>query len=320
MKEHIMVGLDDELDRRLAASNPLPEGVLNTEASLATLDAIRLRARSGAREAPVPTRRRLSWLLPATRRGALVFSAAGMLAVGGAAAATTAIISTYTGQATPPGIAKAVGAGEDLAVGGAGYCDAVNRLTADVPYPSGYATAWRDWALLAASPNSPMTIQQLCGSTTPLQVLSGTKNVTTVISTGGVDGLIAHSAFCAWTDDWLKAKAAGDTATATTDATEIAGALQWPASRTADPSPNDAVTSTTLGDSTGSTMLGWFTDVQSAVAAGNVSQVSQVFNYYATPAAGPSGAECTSFRPPANSVNGTDMTAATLTPSAQNGS
>jgi hypothetical protein len=316
-----MVGLDDELDRRLAASKPLPDGIVNIDASPATLDAIRLRARSGEREAPARARRRFAALLPATRRGALVFSVAGLVAVGGAAAATTAIISTYTGQTLSPGMAAAFGAGEQLAIGGAGYCDAVNKLTAGVPYPAGYATAWRNWALLGTAPNHPITLQQLCASTAPLQSWNGTKNVTVMISTGGADGLIAHSAFCAWTDDWLKAEAAGDTATASADATEIAGAPQWPASQAADPSPNDAVTVTnSAGESTMSTMLGWFTDVQSAVAAGNVAQASQAFNYYAGPAAGPSGAECVGFRPPANSDNGTDMTAATLTPSAENGS
>lgn len=165
-----MVGSHDELDGRLADLNPLPDGIMSTQASSAVLDEIRLRARSGPRDRVSPPRWRVSTRIPHTRRGGAALSAFGLLAAGTAAAATTAIISTYTGQTEPPSQVQAFGAGQELRIGGAGYCDAVKRLGGGVTYPSAYQS-WSNYALVSNGWTG-VTISQLCSSTTPYQVNS----------------------------------------------------------------------------------------------------------------------------------------------------
>jgi len=98
--------------------------------SAGMLEEIRLLARSGARD-PGRRGRLIRVLRPRTRRGGIILAAAGLVVVGGAAAATT-IISTYSGQYVSGSLAGSVGSGEGLRIGGAGYCTAVVKLTAEV--------------------------------------------------------------------------------------------------------------------------------------------------------------------------------------------
>jgi hypothetical protein len=306
-----MVGSDDGLDGRLEALNPLPDGIVHTQASSAALDEIRLRARSGPRDRVSPSRWRVSTLIPHTRRGVAALSAFGLLAAGTAAAATKLIISTYTGQTDPPSQVQAFGAGQLLRVGGAGYCDEVKRLGAGLTYPSGYQS-WSDYALVSNGWTG-VTVSQLCSSTTPYQLNNNGKTDDLMTTQGQVSATWASSAFCAWTDNWVRAELSGDTATASTDAAEIAGALQWPATKLGDPDPRNDIPD--VGGGTTETRLGWIPAVQQAVASGDVALVRQAFNYYADQSqSGWVGASCWNSRPPANSDNGTYLAPPTMTP------
>ena len=97
--------------------------------------------------------------------------------------------------------------------------------------------AWIDWSLLSdVGTKSQITIHQLCDT-------NGSLSQNADDGTGGdqttstLQGMFAQSAFCAWTDAWLRAKVSGDTAAASSAASEIAGALQWPASQAARSQP-----------------------------------------------------------------------------------
>ena len=267
---------DDDLTARLRATNPLPSGIAHTDATRARMDEIRLWARSGLRE-PSPSRRGLRLLI--ARRGVVVGSAIGVLAVGGAAAATT-ILSTST-------------------VGAPGFCQTAINATASIPFPAGDQAA-RNWALLdVVGPKAGTTLHELCDTPAGAHVADGGYPGTSQVSTESERAETAMVAFCAWTGEWLGAEQNGDTATESSAANEIAGALQWPASQAVDPHP-------VAGASAG-TRLGWFISVQQAVQADDVATVSALFN--PQDLSGPNAIYPNGFcylnEPPADSDDGT---------------
>jgi hypothetical protein len=260
-------------------------------------------------------RRRSRLRVSFARRGVLITSAVGLLVVGGAAAATT-ILTTYTGQYTSGRQAQTFGSGQFLRIGGAGFCQAADKLAANIPYPTGERQAWIDWSLLTdVGTNSEITINQLCDANGSLihDADAGTGGDET---TSTVQGMLAQSAFCAWTDAWLRAKASGDAATASSSAKEIAGALQWPASQAYDPNP---VARSMKGNIVEGSLLGWFIPVQKAVQAEDFTSVKSLFAAAGNWQNGPVYAgECPQYMPNAGSENGTMLTRAMLSGAAEN--
>ncbi len=297
----------DYIDRRLRAANRAPVGAEGTARSEAVLDRLGARIMTGpvADELPVrPTQRRARLRIPSARRGVLLASVVGLVVVGGAAAATT-ILSTYTGNYPSGQQVQQFGSGQFLRIGASGYCQAADKLAADIPYPTGDRQAWVDWSLLVdVGTKSEITIHQLCDSNGSLSqnADAGTGGEET---TSSVQGMLAMSAFCAWTDTWLGAKASGDTATASTAASEIAGALQWPASRAYDPNP---VATYMNGNVVEGSLLGWFIPVQKAAQADDVATVKSLFTAGSGQGSLPYAGECAQYVPPAASDNGTVLT------------
>lgn len=293
-----MAGRED-LDRRLKATDPLPVGVVHTAATRARLDEIRVRARSGPRE---PESRRAglrsSIVRRATRRGVMIASAIGVLAVGGAAAAASILAGTDT-------------------IGAPGYCQSIIDNTSSIPFPPGYQS-WRNWTLLmSGSTKAGTTLHEECNDPTQRYVAKAPGGGTYHTSLLGAQLGFTKVAFCAWTDQWVKAEESGDTATASNDATEISGALQWPLSQQLDPDAADHVVGPApVGPFSPGRELGWFIPIQKAVQAGEVDQVKELFNYYATGATNPFPMACWGYKPPADSDNGTvlpdDYTAADM--------
>jgi hypothetical protein len=303
----------ENLDRRLRAANRVPRGTEGTPDSDALLDRIgvRITAEPLAEETPIRRTGRARLRMPSPRRGVLLASVAGLVVVGGAAAATT-ILSTYTGQyPTSQQQVQEFGSGQFLRIGAAGFCQAADQLAANIPFPDGDRQAWVDWSLLVdVGTKSQITIRQLCDTSGSLShnADDGTGADET---TSSVQGMLAQSAFCAWTDTWLKANASGDTTTQSSAASELAGALQWPASQAYDPHP---VARYMNGNVVEGSLLGWFIPVQKAVQAGDFTSVKSLWSDQAsTDYAG----TCMQYRPVAASENGTVLTPAMLSPTAQ---
>ena len=91
-------------------------------------------------------------------------------------------------------------------------------LAADIPYPSGYASSWRDLVLKINKP--PYTWR---------------------VPSGQIRGEFAMSAICAWVIDWRRATLTGDRSRASHDAAVLGGALHWRAVTAWDPYPRIAV-------------------------------------------------------------------------------
>jgi hypothetical protein len=242
---------------------------------------VRIMAEPVADRPPVSkAQKRTRLRFPAARRGVVLGSAIGVLAVGGAAAATVALTTTD---------------------GAAGSCQTLQRATASVPYPAG-DQAWQNWVLLQSLHEKVgTTLSDACNDPTELNVdkAPGTTGSTydELIST--YQSEVAMSGFCAWANDWLSAESSGDTATESHAASEIAGALQWPASQAADPHPQFGPSE---GDDSNQSPLGWFIPAKKAVQDGDTAQVASMFS---PQAAGDVGGQCWVYQPAANSDNGT---------------
>jgi hypothetical protein len=308
----------DYIDRRLRAANRVPVGTGNAASSDAVLDRIgaRIIAEPVVDELPVRRAgRRKRLRVPSARRGVLLASAIGLVVVGGAAAATT-ILSTYTGHYTTGQDVQRFGSGQFLRIGASGFCQAAGNLAANVPYPDGDGQAWIDWSLLTdVGTKSKITIHQLCDT-------NGSLSQNADDGTGGdqttstLQGTFVQSAFCAWMDTWLRAKVNTDTAAASNAATEIAVALQWPASQAYDPDP---IARTMKGNVVEGSNLGWFIPVQKAVQADDFAAVKSAFTL------GDNGqgasvftGECPGYMPNVASDNGTVLTRAMLGTAATN--
>jgi hypothetical protein len=207
-------------------------------------------------------------------------SAVGVLVVGGAAAAIVALPDAVSG-------------------GASGSCQTLINATANVPYPAG-DQAWRNWALLTSPPRKiGTTLQEACNDPSQ-QSIGGPHQGHYAVSIPIFQGVVAQSAFCAWADAWLSAVSSGDTASEAQAASEIAGALQWPASQ-AFLQPNSANGPLTGGPG----MLSWLSTAQQAVQTGNVAEVASMFDSPRTIGSSPILSECSIYAPPANSNDGT---------------
>lgn len=274
------MAVDDDLAGRLRATDPLPSGIAHTDATRARLDEIRVWARSGPREPETHPGWRLSFARRGARRGVVLASVVGVLVVGGAAAAIVAL---------PDAVSP----------GASGSCQTLINATANVPYPTG-DQAWRNWALLTFPPRKiGTTLQEACNDPSQ-QSIGGPHEGHYGESIPIFQGVVAESAFCAWADAWLSAEQSGDTASEAQAASEIAGALQWPASE-AFLQPNSANGPLTGGPG----MLGWVSTAQQAVQTGNVAEVASMFDSPQTIGTFPIRSECSFYVPPANSDNGT---------------
>jgi hypothetical protein len=207
-------------------------------------------------------------------------SVIGLLAVGGAAAATVALTTTD---------------------GAAGSCQTLQQATASVPYPAG-DQAWQNWVLIQSlHPRVGTTLSEVCNDAAQQDISKapGTNGSSYVESISTYQGEVAMSGFCAWANDWLSAESSGDSATESQAASEIAGALQWPASQAADPHPQFGPSE---GDDSDQSLLGWFIPAQKAVQDGDTAQVASMFSFGG---AGAIGGQCWTYQPAANSDNGT---------------
>ena len=266
-----------DLDHQLGSANRVPSGFADSDESRALFDEISARIVASDRPRVTAThRRRLS--PPFARRGLILGSAVGVLAVGAAAAA--AVLSTST-------------------AGAPGFCQTVSSETANIPFPDGYQ-AWQNWALLSSTvPRMGTTMHELCDTTAGEHVAddgvlspAGTP-ATVVIPPISEKVQFVEAAFCAWTDRWLNAQGDGSTAAAAQAASEIAGATQWQATQEIN-APNSHV---------GSEQLAWLGRVQQAVKADDVGTVTRTFVYY--PQGSIPDSECLAAKPPADSENGT---------------
>lgn len=270
----------DYSDRRLRAANRVPVTTGGTATSEAVLDRLGARIMSEPAADALPVRvggRRSRLRLAFARRGVVLGSAIGVLAVGGAAAATVALTTTD---------------------GAAGSCQTLQQAAASVPYPAG-DQAWQNWVLLQSlHPKVGATLSDACNDPTQQSInkAPGTTGSTYDESISTYQSEVATSGFCAWANDWLSAENAGDTATESQSAEKIAGALQWPASQAADPHPQFGPSA---GDDSDQSPLGWFIPAQKAVQDGDTAQVASMFSF------GGIGGQCWVYQPPANSDNGT---------------
>ncbi len=170
---------------------------------------------------------------------------------GVAVAATRLFVPTYTHIYPPKWAIQGGGPGEILNTRGTRFERVAVALAADIPYPSGYASSWRD---LVLSTNKP-----------PYQWR---------VPSGQLRGEFAMSAICAWVIDWRRAKRAGDRARASHDAAVLSGALRWRAVTAWEPHPRVSV----LGDmgSVSPSRFGWAIPYIAAVRAGDLARVEQL--------------------------------------------
>lgn len=278
----------DVLDRWRAADR-VPGGIAHSHASRELMDQIRARIVVGER--PVKESSRFRVRVPAARRGVALGSAVGLLLVGGAAAATVALTSTTID-------------------GAAGSCQTLTNATANVPYPAG-DQAWQNWVLLRSmNPKLGTTLSEACNDPRQQYVdkgASGTYGEMIPIYQGDV----AESAFCAWSESWRNAEQSGDTTNETQAASEIAGALQWPAAQAFE-QPQTATGPLTGGPQG----LSWFSTAQLAVQSGNVAEVASMFLPGWVTSPYPIASRCSIYSPPANSDNGTVMVLGPVPPHA----
>jgi hypothetical protein len=176
------------------------------------------------------------------------------LIVGGVATAAVAL-HAYTGIFPSGPNASVGGPGEELNLAAPDFASVALKLSADIPYPAGYAP-WREFVLT----------EQLPG---PGGAAAGDQ-----VTTGAVRGTFAASAFCAWVQDWRQAIHNGNSAEANQATTTIAAAPSWSAVTAEDPHPS-AGAPNDPGAQPG-TLFGWMLPYRSAVLAGNANGVDQM--------------------------------------------
>ena len=275
-----------QLDRRLAACDPVPPAVLKADQIEDALDAIGAAIRNRPR--PEPGSRRIT-LAKRPRRGALI--ALAITAIGGGAAAAATLLGAHTGQYAKGWQVQAGGPGEYLRMAAPDFCHVALQLSSDVPYPAGYA-AWRRWVLIAEEGVTRVNLDGSCDS--------NTQGGRAEVSTGALRGFFAMSGFCAWIHDWRQAKLSDDSSAADRAAREIGAAAQWKAVLAEDPRPTAGPLHETSYGLTGDhSIFGWFLPFRAAVLRGDVATVDKLIaSNYGT-------AGCSYFNPPARSNAGT---------------
>lgn len=227
---------------------------------------------SGVRDALDAVGRAIIRQPHSTSRGRLrprlkVALVAGILAMVGAGVATAAVVlHAHTGIFASGPNAAVGGPGEELNPAAPDFRSVALKLSADIPYPQGYAS-WRDFVL---------TEQLQTSATGP----GGTTFPAGVVSTGALRGWFAASAFCAWVQDWRQATISGDTGEAQQAAATIAAAPSWSAVTAEDPHPNPSAVNADGIES--GTLFGWLLPYRTAVLAGDRATVDELLaNGYA---------------------------------------
>lgn len=231
-----------ELLRRL---NPVPEAPVTPGVDEALGEVVRAIMRQ-----PRTTRRRA---LSSRLRIAVAAGVVVLIVVGVATAAV--VLHAHTGIFPSGPNASVGGPGEELNLAAPDFGSVALQLSADIPYPAGYAS-WRQSVLT----------EQLPG---PGGAAAGDQ-----VTTGAVRGSFAASAFCAWVQDWRQAVQDGNSAEVNRAATTIAAAPGWSAVTAEDPHPS-ATAPNDPGAEPG-TLFGWMLPYRSAVLAGNAAGVDQL--------------------------------------------
>jgi hypothetical protein len=176
------------------------------------------------------------------------------LLLGGVATAAVAFHAHSGVFASGPDVQPG-GAGENLNLAAPDFRSAALKLSADIPYPSGYAS-WRDFVLTEQAPGPG-------GATSKDQV-----------TTGALRGWFAASAFCAWVQDWGQALREGNSTEAQQAASTIAAAPSWSAVSAEDPNPSPSAPNDPNAES--GTLFGWMLPYRSAVLSGDSARVDQM--------------------------------------------
>ena len=193
------------------------------------------------------------WGSRARPRTALVVGIVALLG-GGVATAAVALHAHSGIFASGPDVQPG-GPGENLNLAAPDFRSVALKLSADIPYPAGYAS-WRDWVLTEQAPGP-------AGATANDQV-----------TTGALRGWFAASAFCAWVQDWRQAVREGNSSEAKQAAATVAAAPSWNAVTAEDPHPS-ASAANDPGAETG-TLFGWMLPYRSAVLSGDSRAVDQM--------------------------------------------
>lgn len=182
--------------------------------------------------------------------------AVGVLAlVGGGLAAAAVALHAHTGIFASGRDVQPGGPGENLNLAAPDFRNVALKLSADIPYPSGYAS-WRDFVVTEQAPGPG-------GATANDQV-----------TTGALRGWFAASAFCAWVQDWRQAVTDSNSTEAQQAASTIAAAPGWTAVTAEDPHPNPAAPNDPGAES--GTLFGWMLPYRSAVLSGDSARVDQL--------------------------------------------
>jgi hypothetical protein len=243
--------ISDQPLELLRQVNPIPEAPVTPGVDEALGEVARAITRQPFTTRSTRTSRR-SVVRPRLR----VALAVGLVALVGGSVATAAVaLHAHTGIFASGADVQPGGPGENLNLAAPDFRSVALRLSADIPYPAGYAS-WRDWVLTEQAPGPG-------GATTGDQV-----------TTGALRGWFAASAFCAWVQDWRQAVSAGNSAEAKEAAATVGRAPNWSAVTAEDPHPS-ASAANDPGAEPG-TLFGWMIPYRSAVLAGDPAAVDQM--------------------------------------------
>jgi hypothetical protein len=180
----------------------------------------------------------------------------GIVALLGGGVATAAVaLHAHSGIFASGPDVQPGGPGENLNLAAPDFRSVALKLSADIPYPAGYAS-WRDWVLTEQAPGP-------AGATANDQV-----------TTGALRGWFAASAFCAWVQDWRQAVREGNSSEAKQAAATVAAAPSWNAVTAEDPHPSASAANDPGAES--GTLFGWLLPYRSAVLSGDTAAVNQM--------------------------------------------
>jgi hypothetical protein len=172
--------------------------------------------------------------------------------VGAGVSAAAVVLRAHTGIFASGSDVQPGGPGENLNLAAPDFRSAALKLSADIPYPSGYGS-WRDFVATEQAPGP------------------GGASVNDQVTTGALRGWFAASAFCAWVQDWRQAVRNSNSAEAQQAASTISAAPGWTAVTAEDPHPNAAAPNDPGAES--GTLFGWMLPYRSAVVSGDSARV-----------------------------------------------
>ena len=274
----------DQLNAFLKAGDPVEPSALSGDGIESALDEIGAEI-TGRSRLTSPKRRRLSMSKP---RAAL---AIGFATIGiGAAVAGGSQLGTRTGVfiPTPQEIAQVArtnpekakmpqmilsngGSGEELDPAAPDFEEVYVQLASDIPFPEGYEW-WRDWLIADEVKSLKGDVEGLKAAPESFTEKWGVVKIR--VTSGGLRGNVAMSAFCAWVFDWRDAEITGDSEGAAEAAKVISEALNWKAVKAADPNPDPTV----VGDMgfIHPSLFGWILPYRDAVLAGDRARIDQL--------------------------------------------